>query len=343
MKYQLWLFIKKFIATITAFIMTLTGAGTGTTPEPVRPDGNTVEAYNEENSDYQLSIDAANEMYDISDLLFGAFFEDINFAADGGLYAEKVVNRSFEYTELARGNQLYGWSAVGNSVPNVKINDRENCLNENNTNYLMLTNTEDALAGTENRGFLDGMAVEKDAEYKFSVYAKSAEGYNGGITVRIRQGNDILAEGKIPSVTAEWNKYELSLVSSKEAYENVYLQVLINKGTVELDMVSLFPKDTYKGRENGLRKDICEMLEEMQPKFLRFPGGCVIEGYDYSTAYNWKDSIATGKDGTPLYFDGGYGNVAARSQGINIWTDTVATDDPNPCFMSYGLGFYEFF
>lgn len=108
-------------------------------------------------------------------------------------------------------------------------------------------------------------------------------------------------------------------------------------------MVSLFPEDTYKGRANGLRKDLAEKLEALKPSFLRFPGGCVVEGASIDLAYDWKDSIGTGPDGEPLEFNGTYGDVAARRQGQNIWTDENATNDANPSFMSYGLGFYEYF
>jgi len=107
--------------------------------------------------------------------------------------------------------------------------------------------------------------------------------------------------------------------------------------------VSLFPEDTFKGRENGLRKDLAEKLEALKPSFLRFPGGCVVEGDSLEFAYNWKDSIGTGPDGEPLEFNNTYGDVAARKQGQNIWTDERATNDKNPSYMSYGLGFYEYF
>ncbi|MDE6412818.1 MAG: carbohydrate binding domain-containing protein [Eubacterium sp.] len=310
---------------------------------------NTVTDYNTEQADYKLSIDAAKEMHDISDLLFGIFFEDINFAADGGLYAEKIANRSFEFTELAAGNQLYGWNTVGDAKADVKINDTKNCLNENNTNYLVLANNGSEKAGIENVGFLDGISIEKDKKYNFSLYAKSIDNYLGPVTIRLvtkTQKNTeeaVAAEAQIDSITNQWAKYSLSFTSSIDANEGVTLQVLIDNGSAAFDMVSLFPADTYKGRKNGLRKDLATMLEELQPKFLRFPGGCVIEGYDDASDYSWKDSVAVGSDGLPLKFNGTYGDVAARKQGINIWTDIKATDDPWPSFMSYGLGFYEYF
>jgi len=308
-----------------------------------RPAENTLTAYDLVNTDYTLSIDASNEIHDISDLLMGIFFEDINFAADGGLYAEKIVNRSFEFTEIAKNDEMYGWDTVGTITAEVTVDDKEGSLNENNTNYLVLTNTSGAQAGVENVGFLDGISVKAEALYDFSVYAKSMDGYTGPVVVNIVQGNTVIGTGAIDAITSEWVKYELEITVSATAYDDVTLQVLIENGSVAVDMVSLFPRDTYKGRENGLRADLATMLEELKPAFVRFPGGCVIEGYDYETMYNWKDSIGVGQDGQPLLFNGTYGDVAAREQGINIWTDISQISDPWPSYMTYGLGFFEFF
>lgn len=343
MKYAIYQWIKKALAAITAAIMSFTGGiFADKEPETNSPDANTVTAYSQADSDYRLTIDVEDEIHDISDLLFGIFFEDINFAADGGLYAEMVVNRSFEFTEIAAGDELYGWNAVNGASAEVEI-DADDCLNENNTNYLVLSNASDAPAGIANIGFLDGMSIEENEKYNFSTYAKSIDGYAGAVTVRLVSGAETVAEGKIEALTADWQKYELSLTCSKTDFDNASLQVLINNGSAAFDMISLFPEDTFKGRENGMRKDLGEMLEELEPKFLRFPGGCIIEGYDYETLYNWKASLATGSDGMPLEFDGSYGNIAARKQGTNLWTNIAATDDPYPCFMTYGLGFYEYF
>lgn len=343
MKYQITMFIKKAVAVIVSAIMSLFGGLFSEEETPVsRPDANSVTAYDASSADYTLDINAANEVHDISDLLFGIFFEDINFAADGGLYAEKIVNRSFEFTELALDDQLYGWSKVGGASAQVMVN-AEDSLNENNPNYLVVGNETSAPAGVANRGFLDGMAVEENANYDFSVYAKALNGYGGAIYVKLMHGQEVIGQAKIDSISDEWKKYSLTFKSSKTAYENVTLQVLIDNGSAALDMISLFPEETFMNRENGLRKDLGEMLKALEPKFLRFPGGCIIEGYNYDTAYNWKDSIATGSNGDPLEFNGGYGDVAARKQGTNLWTNIAATDDPWPSFMTYGLGFYEYF
>ena len=335
----------KLIISLLLVIALLTGCSAGKTNDnanKIDENANKISPYDAENADYRLNIDASNEVKDISDLLYGIFFEDINFSADGGLYAEKVANRSFEFNELALDDQMYAWSNIGKIETEVKINDVDNCLNENNTNYLVLKNNSDQLAGVQNKGFLEGMAVSQE-NYNFSVYAKALDNYCGGITVRITANGKIVDEKKIEKITDEWTKYELKLSSDITATENVYLLLLIENGEVAVDMVSLFPEHTFNNRENGLRNDIATMLKDMQPKFLRFPGGCITEGCDKDTAYDWKASVGADKEGKPLEFNGTYGDVAARRQGINIWTDMNATDDEYPSFMTYGLGFFEFF
>ena len=341
MKYNLVSFFKKAFAATLSLIMALIGFVFPETPV-TRPDANSVTAYDTSAADYTLDIDASDELYDISDLLFGIFFEDINFAADGGLYAEKVVNRSFEFTNVALGDELYGWSAVNGAALSVCKN-AEDKLNENNPNYLVVKNCGDIFAGAQNVGFLDGMSVEAGEKYDVSFYAKGIDGYQSRVYVKLLCGEKVLGEGEVASLSDGWNKYELTVESSETAFSGVTLAVLIDNGAAAFDMISMFPQNTYKNRKNGMRKDLGEMLEALEPKFLRFPGGCIIEGYDAETAYNWKDSIGVGRDGEPLEFGGTYGDVAARKQGINLWTNLSMTDDPYPSFMTYGLGFFEYF
>ncbi len=314
------------------------------TKEPVvYGTGGEVSAYNKEKSNHALNIDASVKVHNISDLLYGIFIEDINFAADGGLYAEMIQNRSFEFTKLAVGNEKHAWSDVGDVKAEVIKDDKAGCLNANNPNYIVIDNQSSKNAGIANTGFLDGMAVNEGASYKFSVYAKGLDGYTGSINVDIMDGETSVASGNISAVTGEWKKYGLTLKSLVTKYKDISLRLTIPKGKIALDMVSLFPEDTFKGRENGLRKDLAEKLEALEPAFLRFPGGCVAEGDTLELAYSWKDSIGTGPDGEPLKFNNTYGDVAARKQGQNIWTDERKTNDQNPSYMSYGLGFYEYF
>lgn len=308
-----------------------------------RPNENMVSKYDAVQTDYTLDVDVSDKICDISDMLMGIFIEDINFAADGGLYAEKIVNRSFEFTEIAKGDQMYGWETVGNIEANVVIDDKEGSLNENNTNYLVLKNASESKAGVANVGFLDGLSLVEGETYQFSIYAKALESYSGAITIQLMSGTQVVGTTSINQITGTWEKYETEITSSATAYQNARLQVLIDSGNVAIDMVSLFPEKTFKDRENGLRVDLATMLEDLEPSFVRFPGGCVIEGYDYETMYNWKDSIGVGRDGEPLLFNGTYGDVAARKQGIDVWTNISLTEDTNPSYMTYGLGFYEYF
>lgn len=339
MRYTLVSAIRKVIAALMAFFGMMFPQNQ---PSVIRPDANTVTAYDASAADYTLDIDASNELYDISDLLFGIFFEDINFAADGGLYAEKIVNRSFEFTDVAADDALYGWNPVNGAALSVAKN-ADDKLNENNSNYLVVNNESDIFAGASNRGFLDGISVEAGEKYNVSFYAKGIDGYTGRVYVKLLCADKTLAESEISAISSEWTKYEVSLTASETAFQGVTLAVLIDKGSASFDMISMFPENTYKNRENGMRRDLGEMLEALEPKFLRFPGGCIIEGYDAETAYNWKDSVGVGRNGEPLEFGGKYGDVAARKQGTNLWTNLAATDDPYPSFMSYGLGFYEYF
>ncbi len=343
MKYTLVTFIRKIFAAIVSAFTALSGLIFPSPEPPVKtPEANTVAAYDVLAADYTLDVDAGNELYDISDLLFGIFFEDINFAADGGLYAEKIVNRSFEFTQIASGDELHGWSSVNGAELSVAKNAADK-LNENNPNYLVINNTGSVFGGAQNRGFLDGIAVEAGENYNVSFYAKGLDGYNGKVSVRILCGDAVLGQGEIASVSGEWQKYELTVKASQTAHSGVTLAVLIDSGSAAFDMVSMFPEHTFKNRKNGMRKDLGEMLEALEPKFLRFPGGCIIEGYDAETAYNWKDSIGVGRNGEPLEFGGTYGDVAARKQGTNLWTNLSMAEDPYPSFMSYGLGFFEYF
>ncbi len=335
MTQKFYAFYKKIVALIMSALLSLgITFGDGGEKDFDRPDANSVSEYSLEYSDYALSVDAEDEVHDISDMLFGIFFEDINFAADGGLYAEKVVNRSFEYGVLAADDELHGWSGIGNAKYYIETSD---ALNKNNPHYAVIENDGTDLSGIANKGFLEGMAIEKE-KYELSLYAKG----DADITVRLVADGKTAGEAVITGITDEWSKYEVSFDSSLSAHEKVYLQVLIGNGKVAVDMVSLFPADTYKG--HGMRKDLGEKLEALNPSFLRFPGGCVIEGWDKESMYDWKASLGVDKDtDLPLEFNGLYGDVAARSYGTNLWTNLSLTEDTLPCYMSYGLGFYEYF
>lgn len=341
MKYAIVTYLRRLLAVLASFFLTLFPTNVPSEKPETAAPANSVTTYDVAQADYLLKADVAAEVHSISDLLFGAFFEDINFAGDGGLYAEMVANRSFEFTALAAGDGLFGYASVGDAALRL-TKDAAIGLNENNPTFLTVTNDSSTPAGLSNRGFLEGMAVKAGESYRFSVYARS-ESYDGPVIVRLCAAENVLAQAQIETITNKWQKYTVMLDCPVSAANDVTVQLLIGKGSVDVDMVSLFPVYTYKGRENGLRKDLVETLAAMEPKFLRFPGGCVIEGESKETAYHWKDSIGVDASGEPMLFNGVYGDVAVRKQGISLWTDLGATEDPYPSFMSYGLGFYEFF
>ncbi len=346
MKYEIQAFFKKISAFLLSIltIFTVGGNKPGDTTDK-RPMENTITAYNEAEADYKLSIDVEDEIHDISDLLFGVFFEDINFAADGGLYAERVINRSFEYFDQATDGKLHGWTGIGTAGFWVEDN-KDHILNANNPNYLVIDNYTGQKAGVANRGFLDGMSCKEGEEFKGSLYAKKLWGEDTKIYVDLMVGSEVAASAVIEGITTEWKKFDFAFTSKLTATDGVSLHVKTDSGSRNaFDMISLFPADTYKARENGLRKDLAEMVEALEPKFLRFPGGCIIEGYDYNSAYNWKHSIGVGENGLPLEFNGKFGDVATRNYDYNIWTNIgIETNtDKLPCFMSYGLGFFEYF
>lgn len=212
MQHKIVAFYQKVIAAIMAILLSMgiTCGKPDGSADAVRGEANTVTAYDEK-ADYRLSIDASDEIHDISELLYGIFFEDINFAADGGLYAEKVINRSFEYGKLAADDELHGWSKVGGANIEVVKADKLGGLNENNTNYLVITNTTSEPSGVQNRGFLDGMAIEKDGKHYFSVYAKDLKGGSADLTVNLVADGKVAATGKIADLGTQWKKYELTL------------------------------------------------------------------------------------------------------------------------------------
>ncbi len=271
--------------------------------------------------EYILHIDAKEKGIDISDMLYGLFFEDINFAADGGIYAELIKNRSFEYTEeRANNGALHGYKVVGDAT---LIVDTKEPLNENNPTYVKVINDSNELAGFMNHGFLEGIHYEKGEAYRFSVYLKSKD-YNRDIRISLKdyKGN-LIGTNTIKGIGDKWNKHTVEIKAEETTTQGRLFFELTDKGSVDVDMVSLFPVHTYKNRENGLRKDMVEMIEKLNPSFIRFPGGCIVEGDSLDTVYHWKDTI---------------GDVANRKQNTNLWIGTRE----NPYYQSYGLGYYEY-
>ncbi len=315
------------------------GGGSETGDSPTETTGSVITPIEEtEPYDGYVLKTSAEGGYDISDNLFGIFLEDINFAVDGGLYAELVCNRSFEYGPIAQGAGKFSWGNDAGVSWNVVGKTSGEPLNANNPQFARVISSG-GNTGIYNTGFFNEMRIDEGADYKFSVYARAVSGYSGGLDISIESSNGtVLASETITSLTDDWHKYSFTLTAERTCLTNARVAVRLSEaGTVDIDMVSLFPADTYKGRENGIRRELGEKLEALKPSFFRFPGGCIIEGSTLAGAYDWKDSI-----GNALEFSVNgemtVGDVAARPIGNNIWSWNW-----QPYYMSYGLGFYEYF
>ena len=281
------------------------------------------------------TIHADRPAHEIPKTLYGLFFEDINFAADGGLYPELIANRGFDW----RTREPEGWAREwrGEAMGRVSLQGGDP-VHPNTFQYLRIEcYAPGEGAGVANGGF-NGIAVKKGAKYDLSFYARAHADYAGGLTVSLEDaGKKTLASCRIkkgawksgraagtpratldPPAPPEWAKVEAVLTPS-ETVTNGQLVVLLDaKGTVDLDLVSLFPQDTYGGRKNGMRKDLMQMLKEMKPATLRFPGGCVVEGADMETLYHWKRTV---------------GPLERRAVNWNRWG----------YWQSHGLGYFEYF
>lgn len=285
--------------------------------------------------------DASSE---ISDILYGIFFEDINFSVDAGLYAEMIKNRSFEYGSMAANANRHGW--VNNSSDTLTFDivdgslsslSTDAPLNTANPTYARLTNTSDAYGGIGNVGYLDGLAVTKGADYVVTLYIRARDGYTAPVRIALEDSKGtVYAESTIDSISTDWWKYEVTLTPNTSADKNLRLVVEIMKGSIDIDMISMMPKDTYKGIP--IRKDIGEALEALNPSFIRFPGGCAVEGRDEESMYSWKDSIGNAQEFV-INGETTVGDVAVRPQGKDIWNG----DKTNPYYTTYGIGFYEYF
>jgi len=261
---------------------------------------------------------------EIQPTMYGLFFEDINYAADGGLYAELVKNRSFEFPD-----RLMGWKPFG------KVTVRNDGPFERNPHYVRLeyAGHPHKHTGLDNEGYF-GIGVKKGEEYRFSVWARTADAAkNAKIKIELvdvsSQGErQAFASQELIINSSEWKKYQVILKPEKTFAKSVLRIFLSSREGVDLEHVSLFPVDTWKGHENGLRKDLVQALYDMHPGVFRFPGGCIVEGTDLATRYNWKNSV---------------GPVENRPLNENRWQYTFTHRFYPDYYQSYGLGFYEYF
>lgn len=257
-----------------------------------------------------LTVDASKTKA-ISDKLMGIFFEDISYAADGGLYAELVQNRDFEYS----ADDRKGWKPETAWLSNKPITIKtDNPLSINNPHYAVIARGDTLY----NNGW-DGISVKPEEAFDFSVYLRTAEGKKNQVLVSlIGDDGSVYAKEKIKLQGDGWQRYILPLTVDKKALKgNARLALTpIKDGSVDVDMVSLFPHETFKG--HGLRKDIAEAIAALHPKFMRFPGGCMSHGQGLGNIYHWQESVGPWQD---------------RKPAKNIWN----------YHQTRGLGFYEYF
>lgn len=265
----------------------------------------------------QLTLLANKPGADIASTMYGIFFEDINYGADGGLYAEMVKNRSFEFPQ-----PFMGWKAIG------KVSlATENPAFERNPHYVTLLDPGHREKRTclENEGFF-GMGLKNGMGYNFSVYARlHGNGSKASLRIDVINSKNGIVETKNIDITgSEWKKYTLNFTSNvTDAHGK--LRLFHNSGDgIDLDHVSMFPADSW----NGLRADLVKALEDLRPGVFRFPGGCIVEGTDLATRYQWKNSV---------------GDVENRPLNENRWNCTFPHRLSPDYYQSYGLGFYEFF
>jgi alpha-N-arabinofuranosidase len=257
--------------------------------------------------------------------LFGLFFEDINFGADGGLYPERVKNRSFEFP-----NPMMGWKQLdrGDTKGRLYVFDQGSVNDVPNSHYLRIKSSGSGKGfGVTNEGFR-GIGVQKGAEYRFSIRARRFEGAPVQLRVEVEDDNRIVAETQVVGFTNAWKTYTATLRptdTSSKAHLNLLLE---GNGAIDIDLVSLYPKDTWQNRPNGLRADLVQLLKDMKPGFLRFPGGCIVEGRYLDQRYQWKTTI---------------GDLDERRLIINRWNTEFNWRLTPDYYQSFGLGYYEYF
>jgi alpha-L-arabinofuranosidase len=259
----------------------------------------------------------------VSPTMYGLFFEDINYAADGGLYAELVKNRSFEFP-----NPFTGWDISG------KVTLKDDGPFERNPHYVRLAPSghSDKHTMIENHGFF-GIGVKSGDDYRFTVWARVPEGGSAKLYVDLVENATMRDDQKIGSATVEvsgkeWKKYS-AVVKAKKTCAKAHLRLWgSNKAITDVEHVSLFPVNTFKGRDNGMRQDLAQALADVHPGVFRFPGGCIVEGTDMATRYQWKNTV---------------GPVENRPLNENRWHYTFTQRYFPDYFQTYGLGFYEYF
>ena len=267
---------------------------------------------------FQLNV-RPDEARPISDKLIGVFFEDINYGADGGLYAELVQNRDFEYSETDRKewNASYAWTLQGEGG-NWKVEQGKNPIHANNPHYAVLQVDEPGVM-LKNAGY-DGITLKQGAKYDFSLFGRVPAGEKGGKVdvILLDENGKQVAKASVKVSSKDWKKQQAVLRVDADVKAGSLALVPRSAGTYELDMVSLFPQQTFHGHKNGLRADLAQAIADLHPRFVRFPGGCVAHGNGVDNIYDWKGSV---------------GPLESRKPLRNLWG----------YHQTRGLGYFEYF
>jgi alpha-L-arabinofuranosidase len=276
----------------------------------------------------KLTVQVDKPISEIQPTMWGIFFEDINFGADGGLYAELVKNRSFEFAHPLMGwteqkydkfslNKESGFTSIYNHGDDEASGAR----------FARVTANADKGYGLTNEGFR-GMGIKKDLQYNFSVWARQHEGNTKLRLELVDESGNVIGGTIVSPAEKTWKEYTASFKATATAAKaklNIWFE---GKGAVDVDMISLFPQDTWKGRPKGMRADLVQLLADMQPGFLRFPGGCIVEGRDLATRYQWKKTV---------------GKIEDRELIVNRWNTEFSHRPAPDYFQTFGLGFFEYF
>lgn len=275
-----------------------------------------------------LEVDVSQTITKIQPTMYGVFFEDINFAADGGLYAEMIKNRSFEFEAPLMGweqpnSDKHSFNKQSGIATTVKVLE-----NKTNPNFCRVQINDDKGFLMINEGFR-GMGIKKGAKYNLSLKASNHNGNIKKIIVQfIDKNKNILGETSIVPTSNDWQHYTAQFTATQTEAKAQLKITFEGTGTIDLDMISLFPEDTWKNRKNGMRKDIVQLLYDMKPGFLRFPGGCIVEGRTLAQRYQWKKTV---------------GDVDKRETLINRWNTEFSHKPAPDYFQTFGLGFFEYF
>ena len=271
-----------------------------------------------------IIVNVAKPIADIKPTMWGIFFEDINMAADGGIYAELVKNRSFEFAQ-----PLMGWKILKPDTTSGILIINQNEINPTNPRFARISIGEgEASFGFANKGF-HGMGIKKGMSYHFSVLARQLEGSNLKMRIElVNSKGEKIGTANLAPDSKSWQKDTVTFTANatdQKAKLNIWFE---GKGSLDLDMISLFPDDTWKNRPGGLRADLVQLLADLKPGFLRFPGGCIVEGRELATRYQWKKTV---------------GDVDKRQVIVNRWNTEFKHRLTPDYYQSFGMGFFEYF